>query len=852
MKTSNSRIFLSFAIPTYNRAISLKELLNNILIQIKGLEERIEICVSDNNSSDNTREVVASFKQKYPHLINYSKNEKNLGADRNILKAIEMSQGDFVWLFSDDDSIISTGLKEVVSFIKKKCKKDTALISVCIESYFIDEKTRKRTIYYSSFEPDRQEALELSRKNIIEADFLASAALSTLIFSSIFLKEILKQENNLIKQATGLGYVHVFIYRLMFLKFPEIRGKIFNKSIVLQEMPKYKSYIEGAFRHHYVWKKRMNRLLLSSGHADQETEDVFLKNEKEFIKDVIQDIIIKKTFGSLNYSSFTGMFKLFFNEAAFQDALIFSLVFISMFLAPSFILRPLLKIYFFVKYNQNWKRHWLFCETVHFKASQGPEIGSIKQSLKINESIKKIWEAEKRFDLFSYKCCDIPLWIYPRIKALNMFDGAIDIGGQTDGAIKMNFLNILARIFYFFLKLPRFFGNDVIIFSNERYLDLDKKTGKYFNSMAELAIMDSGSKKPLIFEFPSFTTKKYKNTKYKSYVPLDIFLGVKEAFLFLAFVFKPKIKKEFLSKLASSGLWTKADIEKLIYFLSHYAYDIFCYAISLKIIKLLNPNAKMIYSCIAGYDKLPDVVEIQHGLIVDLHIQLFFPQTDSIKEYIENKKTIVFSEQAKQKLLSNGYTSENTVVLPNPKVSVYFSNNIDKQFLESQKKSNKNQIVIISSLGNVPNILKKLLSDIEKNKDRLEKWDFSLVLHPSEKNTYNDMELTKTKVFENYQVSLWDLLANSLCVVVIASSVIEEAQYFGCFEIILKNEIMEDQEDYVRELAGNYTFKNMVLPSDFVKWFNQNEQKMILHRNNKLEIMEKNYNFFVKKISKKD
>ncbi|MFA5948308.1 MAG: hypothetical protein WC806_05085 [Candidatus Gracilibacteria bacterium] len=468
----------------------------------------------------------------------------------------------------------------------------------------------------------------------------------------------------------------------------------------------------------------------------------------------------------------------------------------------------------------------------------------VKSKVKMKEAFEKIFEAEKRFDLFSYKCCNIPLWIYPRIRAMNMIDGVNDFGYQTEGFIKMNFLNILGRIFYFFINFYRFIGNDVIIFSNERYLDLDKKNGKYFSSMAEGAILDSHAKKPLIFEFPSFTTKKYKKTKYKSYIPLDFFLALKEIFLFLSFFYNWKIKKEFSSKLTSSGLWNKNEVKELMSFMSHYAYDINVCKFFLRIIKFLNPKAKLVYSCVAAYDKFPDVVEIQHGLIIDFHAQLFFPLETSIKEYIKNKKTIVFSEKSKKMLLLNGYTDENTIILPNPKASVYFQNNINRQFFENQKMSDENKIVMISSLGSVPNILKRLILDIEKNKEHLEKWDFSLIMHPSEKNTYKDLAPSKVKVFENHQVSLWDLLANSLCIIVVASSVIEEAKHFGCFEIIISDETMEDQKDYVKALAEDYPFKEVISPENFIEWFKTNEEKIILHRKKKLELMKENYSNF--------
>jgi len=467
-----------------------------------------------------------------------------------------------------------------------------------------------------------------------------------------------------------------------------------------------------------------------------------------------------------------------------------------------------------------------------------------KLRLKIKEASAKIWEAEERFDLFAYKCHNIPLWIYPRIKALNMINGVNDIGGQTKAFIKINFFNVIGRIFYFIFKFPCFFGNDVIVFSNERYLDLDKKNGKYFNSMAESAIAHSRGKSSLIFEFPSSTTRKYRKTRYKNYVPMDFFFAVREIFSFLSFFYAPRVKKEFFLKLTSSRLWTDFQVQELLRFIARSAYNINFYNFFLKAIKFFNPKAKLIYSCVGGFDKFPDVIEIQHGLVVDFHAQCFFPQTDSVKDYVKNKKTIVFSEQARKMFLLKGYADKNTILLPNPKVSVYFLNNIDRNFLESQKKSNKNHIVIISSLGDVPNILKKLIADIEKNKEQLKNWDFSLVLHPSEKNTYNGMGMSKVKVFENHQVSLWDLLANSLCVIVVASSVIEEAIYFGCFEIIILDEAMEDQKDYVKALAGDYLFKDMVAPSEFIKWFMANRENMIMHRAKKMELMEKKHDYF--------
>jgi len=56
--------FLTIAIPTYNRAIYLKNLLNCIVPQAEDLCGLVQICISNNSSTDNTREIIADFKKK--------------------------------------------------------------------------------------------------------------------------------------------------------------------------------------------------------------------------------------------------------------------------------------------------------------------------------------------------------------------------------------------------------------------------------------------------------------------------------------------------------------------------------------------------------------------------------------------------------------------------------------------------------------------------------------------------------------------------------------------------------------------------------------------------------------------
>ena len=106
--------FFSIVIPTYNRALDLQLALYCILRQSFS---DFEIIVSDNCSTDNTRDVVSKFKDK---KIRYLRNKKNIGVIPNIKKTIKYAKGEYVFLHSDDDFLLEkNSLKEIFIKIKK-------------------------------------------------------------------------------------------------------------------------------------------------------------------------------------------------------------------------------------------------------------------------------------------------------------------------------------------------------------------------------------------------------------------------------------------------------------------------------------------------------------------------------------------------------------------------------------------------------------------------------------------------------------------------------------------------------------------------------------------------------------
>ena len=106
---------LTVAFITYNRSKYLKKSLPAVLQQI-GNDELAEGFVSDNASTDDTRVFVEEMQKRYKNL-RYHCNEKNVGGEGNIHKAIKASRGEYVLVTGDDDYFVDGALHVLLSGI---------------------------------------------------------------------------------------------------------------------------------------------------------------------------------------------------------------------------------------------------------------------------------------------------------------------------------------------------------------------------------------------------------------------------------------------------------------------------------------------------------------------------------------------------------------------------------------------------------------------------------------------------------------------------------------------------------------------------------------------------------------
>ena len=114
MKSKN--YILCITIPSYNRELHLKKLLESIVTQ-EGFDEDVSIVINDGPSTDNTTKMVAEFQQKYNN-ISYTQNKKAVGMLPAILESIQMSNGQYTWLFGSDDFMHKDALKITLDIIK--------------------------------------------------------------------------------------------------------------------------------------------------------------------------------------------------------------------------------------------------------------------------------------------------------------------------------------------------------------------------------------------------------------------------------------------------------------------------------------------------------------------------------------------------------------------------------------------------------------------------------------------------------------------------------------------------------------------------------------------------------------
>jgi abequosyltransferase len=108
---------LSFCIPTRNFGPFIGETLKH-LVRERGVDD--EIVIVDGSSTDDTAEIVGRFQALHKNII-FEQRTTNGGVDRDLAHAVSLARGEYCWLFSADDGLVSGAAAKVQAELDSGC-----------------------------------------------------------------------------------------------------------------------------------------------------------------------------------------------------------------------------------------------------------------------------------------------------------------------------------------------------------------------------------------------------------------------------------------------------------------------------------------------------------------------------------------------------------------------------------------------------------------------------------------------------------------------------------------------------------------------------------------------------------
>jgi glycosyltransferase involved in cell wall biosynthesis len=146
---------LTIGIPVFNGAKTIRDTIESVLMQLDDdLKGKVEILISNNHSTDNTKEIVKEYVTLFPDNIHiYDNDRPDLELDGNLINIFKLSKSEFVWIMTDDDAFYPNSINYILELISSRGE-DLGLIFVnyaeCDE-YLNENAVREREDIYVSY-----------------------------------------------------------------------------------------------------------------------------------------------------------------------------------------------------------------------------------------------------------------------------------------------------------------------------------------------------------------------------------------------------------------------------------------------------------------------------------------------------------------------------------------------------------------------------------------------------------------------------------------------------------------------------------------------------------------------------
>lgn len=204
---------LSICIPTFNRAELLSYSLAQVINGTTNFQDKIEIIVSDNNSTDNTEKIVSKFKES-SNILYYYKNKENIGFNYNIFKIIDQyANGKFCWIIGDDDFIDIDSVGKIIKLLIDY--EDLNFLQINFKMMTFEEYKNSSNTSHQRLTTEEIEIIKFD--SIFDRTCKIENIFCGFISSSIFLLEPIKQfDKTIFSDDTWSNFKNTFPHNIMF------------------------------------------------------------------------------------------------------------------------------------------------------------------------------------------------------------------------------------------------------------------------------------------------------------------------------------------------------------------------------------------------------------------------------------------------------------------------------------------------------------------------------------------------------------------------------------------------------------------------------------------------------------
>ncbi len=295
---------LNICIPTYNRASYIQACLDSITKQLADprVAGKVHVTVLDNQSADTTRAVVESFTREYSDVRYICDTQKRPIAP-GIIKAASLAEGEYVWIFSDDDVQKENCLVTIIA------KLEASKPDVVITNF--DSMNRDGVVSRCNRLAITSDIVCATRKQFLE--FLNNTFYYTIDFYLTFCtnwilkRDVFKSGAETLKQFSGP--LDVFPFQSIVL----YGDQKFNTLVVADAVLNFREdnaswakknplstfwYSDALWRHHFGLIVKRNRALLPPGFATRVVIKNFLRY-KDFA--ILLAAILLRKLGMYNW-----------------------------------------------------------------------------------------------------------------------------------------------------------------------------------------------------------------------------------------------------------------------------------------------------------------------------------------------------------------------------------------------------------------------------------------------------------------------------------------------------------------------------------------------------------------------